>query len=186
MGYVVRTNGKDVFLLCAQEKWDKAKAMIQEVADMLAEVPKAMARHRLEVIRGLLNHVFQTYHSLVPFLIGFHRTIDLWLTNRNSQGWKLTRTLTKDPTTEEWQEWAPDPKAPDTVAAVPRLAKDIHALQLLMYSAIPPLRKVGCSKNARAYYGFCDALGPGFGASFEIGEDILSQYGQWTLEVTEK
>jgi hypothetical protein len=121
---------------------------IEEVAEMLRQSPKVMDRHRLEVIRGFLNHVFQTYHSLVPFLIGFHMTIDSWRSNRDEQGWKITRSLTKDPVLGEWQEWSPDVDAPPKVVAVPRLSKDLHALQTLMHSASPPLRKVRCTKEA--------------------------------------
>jgi hypothetical protein len=49
-GSVVRTDGNDVYLLCSQEKWDKAKSLIAEVAGMLEHDTLALDRHWLEVI----------------------------------------------------------------------------------------------------------------------------------------
>jgi hypothetical protein len=44
---------------------------------------------------------------------------------------------------------------------------------------------VRCHRTRRVYYGFGDASGPGFGASFQFADDIYYEYGQWCTEVTE-
>ena len=38
----------------------------------------------------------------------------------------------------------------------------------------------------RAYYGFGDASGAGFGATIELDDGVQYQYGQWSAEITEK
>jgi hypothetical protein len=74
---------------------------------------------------------------------------------------------------------------PETVKAVPRFRHDVEALMTLSGSDAPLLRQAGCQKKCRAYYGFGDALGAGFGATLQIGDSIYYEYGQWTSEVTE-
>jgi hypothetical protein len=49
----------------------------------------------------------------------------------------------------------------------------------------PPLQRVRCHRTGRVYYGFGDASGPGFGASFQFTNEIYYEYGQWCTEVTE-
>jgi hypothetical protein len=38
--------------------------------------------------------------------------------------------------------------------------------------------------TAKVYYGFGDASGCSFGATIQIGDEIVYGYGQWSLEVT--
>ncbi len=77
-GGVIKTTDDGVFVMTSQEKWDKAKAQIEEVRIMLERDPNKLNRKRLEQIRGFLQYVTQTYTSLTSFLIGFHMTIDSW------------------------------------------------------------------------------------------------------------
>jgi hypothetical protein len=49
----------------------------------------------------------------------------------------------------------------------------------------PPLKRVRAKATAKVYYGFGDASGCGFGATIQIGDEILYEYGQWSTEVTE-
>jgi hypothetical protein len=77
-GSVVRTGPEGTFVLTSQEKWDKAKAQIQEIEDMLARDPTKLNHKRLEQIHGFLQYAVQTYTSFTSYLIGMHMTIDSW------------------------------------------------------------------------------------------------------------
>jgi hypothetical protein len=49
----------------------------------------------------------------------------------------------------------------------------------------PPLKCVRAKATAKAYYGFGGASGCRFGATLQIGDNILYEYGQWSSEVTD-
>jgi hypothetical protein len=75
-GCVVRVNKDGVFVLSDEEKWVKAKRLLQEVLDLIAIDPASLPRKRLEQVRGFLIYVTRTYPCMVPYLIGLHMTID--------------------------------------------------------------------------------------------------------------
>ena len=138
-----------------------------------------------------------------PFLIGFHLTIDGWREDRDDEGWRKRSTskgvvgdggvrdeiavmeaVLKE-TSEEATIMQSDPEAPEFVAAVPRFRLDIEALQTLSRTELPTLQRIRCSKRGHAFYGFYDASGRGFGATLQIGDDLIYEYGQWSSEVSE-
>jgi hypothetical protein len=75
-----------------------------------------------------------------------------------------------------------DYQGPAQVKAVPRLVRDIHALERLISPIKPPLVLVCISKAYLFLYGFGDASGSGFGFGFasQFGDSdtINFQYGQ--------
>jgi hypothetical protein len=187
-GGVVRTTDEGVFVLTSQEKWEKAKAQLKEVQEMMDVDSSKMSRKRLEQIRGFLQYVCQTYTSLTSYLIGFHMTIDSWRPGRDDEGWRLAQALWQQMKKED-EDWSREDVAiadvPILVQAVPRFQADVSALLRLMRFDNPPLKRVRCKKTAQAYYGFGDASGSGFGATIQIGQKIHFSYGQWCSEVTE-
>jgi hypothetical protein len=204
-GCCMRTDLDGVFVLVAQEKWDKTKAVLEEVAELVRKDPNRIPRKRLEQVRGFLQYVTQTYTGMNPYIIGFHLTIDGWRDNRDENGWRVkpkaeaAETAGDGGLAEEmaameealsmtaeevcWSNIRDD--SPEFVRAVPRFADDLVALQRLTRYAAPPLRRVRCSRVGHAYYGFYDASGRGFGGTLQIGDDIHYNYGQWSSEVTE-
>jgi hypothetical protein len=72
------------------------------------------------------------------------------------------------------------------VAAIQRFKEDVEALILLTSSVKPPLKRARDKKTARAYYGFGDASGSGFGAAIQIDGLSYYEYGQRCSEVSEK
>jgi hypothetical protein len=86
-GAVIRTDGDGVHLLVSQEKWDRAKAQLKEIEEMIRTGPGKMSRKRLEEIRGCLVYVTRTYIGMAPYLIGLHMTIDSWRAGRDAEGW---------------------------------------------------------------------------------------------------
>jgi hypothetical protein len=39
--------------------------------------------------RGFLVYVTRTYPAMVPYLKGFHLTIEMWRGGRDAEGWKI-------------------------------------------------------------------------------------------------
>ena len=202
-GCVLRTDRDGVFVYVSQEKWDKTKRLLDEVQELLTSDPSKLPRKRLEQIRGFLQYVTRTYTGMNPYLIGFHLTIDGWREDRDDEGWRKRSTpkgvvgdggvsdelaimeAALKITSEEASLMRSGPEAPEFVAAVPRFHLDIKALQRLSRTELPTLRRVRCSKRGHAFYGFYDASGRGFGATLQIGDDLIYEYGQWSSEVSE-
>ena len=193
-GCVLRTDRDGVFVYVSQEKWDKTKRLLDEVMGLITTDLTRIPRKRLEQIRGFLQYVTRTYTGMNPYLIGFHLTIDGWRENRNADGWRQKQASSEvaameaalKMTEEEVSLSRVDPEAPEFVSAVPRFRHDIEALILLTGSSTPALRRVRCSKTGHAFYGFYDASGRGFGATMQIGDDLIYEYGQWSSEVSEE
>jgi hypothetical protein len=200
-GCVLRTDRDGVFVYVSQEKWDKTKRLLDEVMDLITTDPTKIPRKRLEQIRGFLQYVTRTYTGMNPYLIGFHLTIDGWREDRDEDGWRQRPSSKGSPgdggvsdeiaamavhmAGDEEPPVSDDPEAPEFVSAVPRFVHDIEAMMELTRSATPTLRRVRCSKRGHAFYGFYDASGRGFGATMQIGEDLIYEYGQWSSEVSE-
>jgi hypothetical protein len=81
-GCILRTDLSGVFLFVSQEKWDKAKAQVEEIIQMIEFDPSKLYRKQLEQVRGFLQYVMQTYSGMAPYIVGFHLTIDGWRANR--------------------------------------------------------------------------------------------------------
>jgi hypothetical protein len=197
-GCVLRTDLDGVFVYVTQEKWDKTKRLLVEVLSFITTDPTRIPRKRLEQIRGFLQYVTRTYTGMNPYLIGFHLTIDGWREDRDAEGWRqkpASRGVSDElagmeaalnMSAEETSLMGADPEAPEFVKAVPRFRHDIEALMQLSGSKTPTFRRVRCSKTGHAYYGFYDASGRGFGATIQIGDDLMYEYGQWSSEVSEE
>ena len=184
-GGIIRTENEEVRVLISQEKWDKTKALLEELRTMLENHAEALERKRLEQIRGFLNYVCQTYKNMTPYLNGLHMTIDSWRPNRDEEGWrKAKETLVVHEA--EWSMPFDKVDGPTLVKGVPRLSNDVRALQSLTKHDRPILRRVRCSKVGQVLYGFGDASGAGFGATIQIGNEIKYEYGQWSSQITEE
>jgi hypothetical protein len=162
---VVRTDGAVVYVLAAEEKWVKAKAMLNELLTKLDEGNGNLNRTRLEQIQGFLIYVMSTYPGMVPYLIGIHITIDGWRRSRDARGWRLSSRILRDRREQETSKGVtplPDEEVPVEVMVVPRLRNDLVALLRLMKGSKPRIRKYRCNASAHVTYGFGDASGQGF------------------------
>jgi hypothetical protein len=206
-GSILRTDLNGVFAYVSQEKWDKAKSQIEEVIAMVEQDPDHLDHKRLEQVRGFIQYVTQTYSGMTPYIIGFHLTIDGWREDRTDSGWKRKEgPKEKKPrgqgdggVSEELLKMEAalglsredlglgssrlDP--PKFVKAVPRFLPDLKALRALMAGEKPPLKRVRCSRVATAIYSFVDASGRGFGSTFQMGDKVHFQYGQWPERISE-
>jgi len=171
-----------VCVLTSVEKWTKLKAILQKWSDRLGHSPLAqvkLAHKELLSDWGFLVYVTRTYPAMVPYLKGFHLTIEMWRGGRDADGWKLP-PKEDDPEDDQYDEDAarvrhriglkrgnPEVHAPKDgfTTPVPRLADDVAALIQLSQFKLPPLRVVRPSHVVQVFYGFGDASGKQFGAT---------------------
>jgi hypothetical protein len=76
-------------------------------------------------------------------------------------------------------------KPPKFVKAVPHFLSDLKALCALMVGERLPLKRDRCSKVATVIYSFVNAYGRGFGSTFQVGQKVYFQYGQWPAQIFE-
>jgi hypothetical protein len=79
-----------VCVLTSVEKWAKMKAILNKWWEQLADIAAPELSHKeLLSDRGFLVYVTRTYPAMVPYLKGFHLTIEMWQGGRDADGWKL-------------------------------------------------------------------------------------------------
>ena len=67
-----------VCVLTLLEKWDKMRKILDKWAKLNA-VPKPRLSHKeLLSDRGFLVYITRTYPAMIPYLKGFHLTIEMW------------------------------------------------------------------------------------------------------------
>ena len=215
-GSFVAVQDESVWVYVSDEKWNKAKTFIRELSSLVA-VNELIPFKFLERGRGFMVYFCRTYPSFTPFLKGIHLTMDVWRAGRNEEGWKnkkfnkkeqehFIRDLDMDVEEVDGLKEAPDPlrlnevnllpveettKAyedhPSLLPAVPRLAKDLKALDLFLASEKVPWRFVRGNKICVAIYGFGDASKAGFGSTLEEGNgSIWFRLGVWGCSLEEE
>jgi hypothetical protein len=189
-GAMVSTDDAGVFVTVSQEKWEKAQSMIAATVAEVEEYDGWMDRKTLERHRGFLLYVTRTFPATVPYLKGFHLTIDGWRKNRDSEGWKFCSREIRELQERGEEGAAPEPpEAPKKVKAKARLVEcDLPALTRLFDSKHPPKRRVRSKKVVEAYYGFGDASQDGFGFNIQKPDEdtIHYRFGQWCDEISER
>jgi hypothetical protein len=189
-GAVVSTDGEGVYVSASQEKWDKAKGMIDATMAESKDADGWLDRKLLERRRGFLLYVTRTYPSMVPYLKGFHLTLDGWRGGRSDDGWKyLSREIREAQERGEPTGHEEPPEAPKKVKTKARLTHtDLPALKRLFEPEVPPKRIVRSRKVAEVFYGFGDASQDGFGFNMQKPDDdqLLFRFGQWCDEVSEE
>ena len=159
-GTVTHTDAGEVIGMVSQEKWDRTKALIQELSDLLANPPLPL--HHLVQIRGFLIYVVRTYKWLNPYIKGLHLTIDSWIPGRAGNGFKLKgrelkqamacwestkelnfglcgrRSEEEDHASATGDQKQPDDGPPEVVQPVDRFRRDMTCLMDLTSPATPP------------------------------------------------
>lgn len=201
---IVSKKKEGVFVTVSQEKWDKVKDVLDKyhVAIMKSEEKEQelwIDYKQLEKDTGFLVHVFMTYEHLKPYLKGFYLTMNSWRYDREGDGWKKVKKSWEDLAEEYWNNgelWeealeekrsqAPS-SAPERVIGVSRFREDVKFLSLVFKSKEPKLRLVRGSAIASVVYGFGDASGAGFGASWvnccegssTAARSVKYRFGRW-------
>ncbi len=153
-------------------------------ATLLAPTP-TLSHKELLNNQGFLVYVTRTYPAMVPYLKGFHLTIEMWHGGRNAEGWKLkpsdASSLGEDvapfdvededkAAANHWiliklgtgHAYAPED---GLTTPVPRFKDNINALLQLTNFDLPPLHVVRPAHVVHVYYGFGDASGKQFGVT---------------------
>ncbi len=191
-GTITHTGGGRICGTVTQEKWEKTKRLISEMAAMV--VCHHCTLRRLLQIRGFLMYVIWTYPWINPYMKGLHLTIDSWRPFRGVDGFKLRgreleAALAWGPNTnlpcrraEDEDEGlseggtgiinvpALEEEPPMEVTPVPRFLDDLDYLQRLTKPEAPP-RQLYRAKHACALFVIGDASGKARGAV------VVTQYG---------
>ena len=113
--------------------------------------------------------------------MGLHLTIYGWRKGLDTSGW---RNLSYDPLAEKeesmyHENFHGDSDGPSEVIVKPRLRADISALETLMQSEAPHLRRARSKHTSHVFYGFGDASGSAFGTTLGHARKVFFEYGQW-------
>eukprot|EP00984_Skeletonema_dohrnii_P009298 scaffold3548_cov79-Skeletonema_dohrnii-CCMP3373.AAC.5 len=184
-----------VCILTSPEKWNKLKSILTKWLGRLESGEEKLDHKELLSDRGFLVYVTKVYPSMIPYLKGFHLTIENWRGDRDEEGWKLkssklrTATPLEDIEVDDYddesvlfdqhrQEKCVEGNKEDDegegylnappdgkTTAVPRFRSDLLALLELSNYELPPLRLVRGKVVFTALYGFGDASGKGFGST---------------------
>jgi hypothetical protein len=185
-GPTVHSSHGSVFVLIAQERWDKTKTILTWIQDQLR--PDHGFDHKLlEKYRGYLVYVSRTYQAMTPYLKGIHLTLDHWRPWQKEDGWKMTQVEISTYLQDKQCDQLPSPttihpmaKPPAVVYPVPRLSADVTALLTLFSSLTPTKCQVRPTHTSVVLYGFADASGQGFGSTLILNGRIHFCHGQWT------
>lgn len=88
--HVVRELG--VCALTSEDKWAKLKAILTKWKERLDGGETQLNHKELLSDRGFLVYVTRNYPAMVPYLKGFHLSVEMWRGNRDAEGWKLKPT----------------------------------------------------------------------------------------------
>ena len=204
-GCVVKTNGLAIKMI-SQEKWLKTKSYLNDLQNKIGsrDHPGPLEVKWLERIRGFLNHIAITYCIILPFLRGFHNTIDSWRDGRDVEGWKssdvdsgwldvLNHNLFSGKINQhEFDFLLGSRKASDQppkyVLPAPRLFDDLEVLQSIFKEELPAKMPIRHSKTAEVYYGFYDASGRGLGSTLQSSDEskLRLRVGVWSASASQE
>eukprot|EP00978_Attheya_sp_CCMP212_P022403 scaffold66847_cov57-Attheya_sp.AAC.2 len=121
IGLVLWSGALGVFAIITEDKWDKVKAHVNELLEMINIDSENMNHLRMEQIRGFVNYVSMTYNWMKPNMIDVHLTIDGFRPGRDEAGWHVNchQMIMSEDDMEMWIDMNLD--VPLTVKAVPRL-----------------------------------------------------------------
>jgi hypothetical protein len=172
-----------------QEKWNKGKAQIQDLTDLLESCPDAnFTFKQLEQVQGFLCHLNMTFEVITPFLKGFYLSLCSHLSPRNDHGWKLwdrafvsyiNEKRERGLMTEDKARAGLNPPNFDDIPVpkkrrlVPRFRDDVFGL------SEPPLVTVRSKVVYEIFYRFRDASGKGFSSLMLSKKGIKYQIGLW-------
>ena len=191
-----------------QSKWNKAKEILGETRSKIGspERPNKLLHKFLEVSRGFLNHLGLTYPIILPYLRGWHNTIDSWRDDRDLEGWKnekdtpetnwldlLSYNLVTGKISEEdydelcsYNVEGDDP--PTYVLPAPRLFEDLEILEAIFQEDLPARYPIRHRCVVEVYYGFFDASGRGLGSMIQGTDEskVTIRIGVWSTSEAEE
>lgn len=207
-------DGEGLYVSTSDEKWKKMKNIIERYSQEIEQCTTKeiwVDRKRLEQDTGFLVHMFLAYENMRPYLKGFYLSLNSWRFDRDDGGWRLGKRHWEEVAEELWgdEQYWEDAKRenkyeeevnPKSVCMVPQMITDVHFLRDMFANEQPTRRLIRGRKIAGIIYGFGDASGAGFGASWvdgtQLNRDARSngsprtsvvkyRFGRWGKEVGE-
>jgi hypothetical protein len=128
-GSLVSTNGNGVAVRNSQDKWTEIQQIIRDLRQKV-ENQEPLNLKELQSVRGTITYEERTYPMIMPYLKGFHLTIDSWQPGRDPDGWLRRYTGEISLSDEEQSESEEDGEgtftnASETVKGVPRFRDDL-------------------------------------------------------------
>ena len=187
-------------------KWEKTKACVVELREMMDKDPNRLPRKRLEEIRGFLVYVSRTFEWMKCYLKGLHLTIDSWRPDRDEEGYKIRREMEvelaakrmgeafergfveslESPQVDGLLEGSRESDPPQTVKAVLRFQSDVDSLLKLTEQEEPPVVKCRVQGACVALYLMGDASGKGFGSGLWHDDGIEYEAGSWSVNYSQE
>ena len=84
-----------VCVLTSDEKWKRMKDILSKWLERLQRGDSELDHKELLSDRGFLVYLTRNYPAMVPYLKGFHLTIEMWRGDRDEDGWPLKSPLSR-------------------------------------------------------------------------------------------
>jgi hypothetical protein len=205
-GGVFKTSATDVSASVSQDKWNKAKLLINTLWKVIEEAGVAcegddftgvyLDYKQLEVTRGYLVHMSMTYEMLSHHLKGFHLALAAHLPGRALDRWKMTSSeweaylllqvekgvITQEELTNTSSKLKSNfsTPPPTSIPIIQHLRDDIYALHKFFDLGKPPEVQARRHQVHLLLYGFADASGGGLGSTVTIlGVGVRCRVGVW-------
>lgn len=170
------------------KRWEKNKAWVQELLEQVRDTSTSLegkptvllSRKKLQSVRSHLTYIGRVYRPIIPYLKGFHLSIESFRDDRDEEGWRLplnARRACSGDLEEPFESSVP----PVKVRAVPRFRSDLESLSELLKPEEPPKVPIRPRKEACVSFCFGDAAGAGFGFSASIRglPELEYDFGLW-------
>ncbi|KAL7451691.1 hypothetical protein ACHAXS_000255, partial [Conticribra weissflogii] len=82
---------KGVCVLTSEDKWKRLRLILQKWLERLEAGEEELSHKELLSDRGFMVYVTRNYPAMVPYLKGFHLTVEMWRGGRDEEGWKLPK-----------------------------------------------------------------------------------------------
>ncbi len=184
-----------VFLKCMDAKWLKTKRILLYYKDVLAENDQPLVSFKkLEEDVGFLIHISLTYPVIKPYLRSFYASMNSWRPDRDNDGWKLRGRALRSFYQSMGVDYNNFPDShieagsPEKVRLIQSFPLHLKALLMLFEGEVPALRLIRGEIVNDVDYGFGDASGKGFGASWAkpTSKHIGVRVGVWNKEGIDK
>ena len=199
-----------LYVMCTQEKWDKAKSIVEYWRKLVTDEKKeSLDAQKMEKDVGFMVHISRTFPAIFPYLKGFYLTLNSWRKDRVDDGWRMSMaewraalgledSILADKVKEAAKKQGSHQESyddrPSFLEGAPQLQPDLLVLNSLFEAKTLVHRLVRGDKINSAKIAFGDASGGGFGSSWESSkrskDDLVDhvgyRFGTWDDESSAK
>lgn len=184
-----------------QEKWDKGRAIIQELQKLVEEAKdgRPEINHKdLERKCGFLVHLAMTFGDIMPWLKEFYNSMNIWRPGRGEDGFKMTDKQWQhyvesvidsgEFSEEEFAALMKSDAAPKMIKVTEGFNGALEALAMFMGPEEVPRVMVRANTTLHVFYGFGDASGKGLGSGIARSDlpHLSVRIGVWGYAESEE